>query len=142
MTNLQAALGIAQLEQINGFIEKKRLIGNYYQKELKFLENLGFQLPIPRTSFAKNIYWVFAIIAPSEESKDKIVSYLNKQKIGTRPFFWCMHEQPVFQKMGLFKDEIYPNAERIARNGFYIPSGLGLETDDLQIVVNAMKDVC
>ncbi len=55
--------------------------------------------------------------------------------IGTRPFFWCMHEQPVFQKMGLFRDEHYPFSEKIARNGFYLPSGLGLRDSDAEYVI-------
>ena len=60
---------------------------------------------------------------------------LAEKGIGTRPFFWCMHEQPVLRKAGLFANDSHPNAERIARRGFYLPSGLAL-TDD-QIVRSA-----
>jgi len=136
MTNLQAALGVAQLEQLEGFIEKKRVMGTTYQKGLSFLKDKGYQLPVEKTDFSENIYWVFGIVAPNQAEKEKIVSHLTESKIGTRPFFWCMHEQPVFQKMGLFKNEKYPMAEKLARNGFYIPSGLGLDVAQQSQVID------
>ncbi len=139
MTNMQAALGVAQLEQLEGFIVKKREMGKFYQQELAVLLDHQFQLPLVKKSFATNIYWVFGIVAPSEAAKNKTVNDLNMVKIGTRPFFWCLHEQPVFIKMGLFKGESYPVAERLARNGFYLPSGLGLKEDELKTVVSAVK---
>lgn len=139
MTNLQAALGLAQLEQIEDFIKKKRKMGETYQKGLSFLKSKGYQLPLVKTSFSNNIYWVFGLIAPSQEEKENIINYLTMHKIGTRPFFWCMHEQPVFSKMELFKNEHYPIAEQIARNGFYIPSGLGQDIEDFNIVIQKIK---
>jgi perosamine synthetase len=64
---------------------------------------------------------------------------LAELKVGTRPFFWPMHEQPVFRKMGLFEGVACPVAERLARRGFYIPSGLGLSADDHQAVAQRMQ---
>ncbi len=140
MTNLQAALGLAQLEQIEKFIEIKRSRGALYQKQLAFLSEKGFQLPLAKTNYADNIYWVFGLVAPSEKEKEKVVNYLTENKIGTRPFFWAMHEQPVFKNMGLFKDEKYPVAEKLARNGFYLPSGLGLDSEDITYVSDLLID--
>lgn len=134
MTNLQAALGLAQLEQIDQFIEKKRAMGAGYQHGLLPLKTKGYQLPLDRTSDSENIYWIFGLVAPTQEEKEKAVAYLTEKKIGTRPFFWCMHEQPVFKKMGLFHNETYPVAEKLARNGFYIPSGLGLSKTEAKTV--------
>ncbi|MCK4499966.1 DegT/DnrJ/EryC1/StrS aminotransferase family protein, partial [Candidatus Babeliales bacterium] len=57
------------------------------------------------------------------------------------PFFWCMHEQPVFRKMGLFKDQKFPVAENLARKGFYIPSGLGLKRIEMERVCEVLKEV-
>nr|MBP9215133.1 hypothetical protein [Chitinophagaceae bacterium] len=54
------------------------------------------------------------------------------------PFFWCIHEQPVFNKMGLFLNEKYPIAEKLARNGFYVPSGLGLSEEEINVVVQSL----
>lgn len=140
MTNLQAALGLAQLEQIEHFLQKKREVGAFYQEQLHFLKAKGFQLPEVRTGYADNIYWVFGLVAPSEKEKERIVNILSQNKIATRPFFWCMHEQPVFQAMGLFKNESYPHAENMARNGFYLPSGLGITKEELLRIAEVIKN--
>lgn len=139
MTNLQAALGLAQLEQVDHFISKKRAMGALYQEMLSSLKSKSYQFPLAKTAFAENIYWVFGLLAPTQAEKEKIIAYLITHKIGTRPFFWCMHKQPVFQKMGLFKDEKYPVAEQLARNGFYLPSRLGQSSADFETVVNKLK---
>jgi len=139
MTNMQAALGLAQLEQIDTFISKKRSMGKFYQEQLDFLRYKGFDLPLQSTDYAENIYWVFALVAPSEKENEELTSFLTKNQIGTRPFFWCMHEQPVFLKMGMFNNETYPESEKIARNGFYIPSGLGLTQTDQEIVTKKIN---
>jgi perosamine synthetase len=136
MTNMQAALGLAQLEKIDSHIIKKREIGQVYQEGLGNLQ--GFQLPLAKTDYAENIYWVFGLVAETIELCEQTVKKLNDQQIGTRPFFWCMHEQPVFQKMGLFINESYPVAEKMARNGFYLPSGLGLELDEISSVIDKL----
>ncbi|MBS1627463.1 MAG: DegT/DnrJ/EryC1/StrS family aminotransferase [Bacteroidetes bacterium] len=136
MTNMQAALGLAQLERIEEHIKKKRYIGKKYNEGLAGLKKI--QLPHAKTAYAENIYWVYGLVAETEELANETVKKLNDSKIGTRPFFWCMHEQPVFQKMGLFKNEKYPVAEKLARNGFYLPSGLGLIDDEIEIVCNCL----
>ena len=136
MTNLQAALGLAQLEKLEEHLVKKREIGRFYQKKLSDI--VGFQFPLASTPFAENIYWVFGLVADTIDRKENIINHLNAQKIGTRPFFWCMHEQPVFQNMGFFKNESYPIAEKMARNGFYLPSGLGLTVDDLSLITDVI----
>jgi perosamine synthetase len=136
MTNLQAAVGLAQLERIDEHLKIKRKIGETYRNGLKELK--GFRQPLHQAGYAENIYWVYGLVAYTEELAVETVKKLTGNKIGTRPFFWCMHEQPVFLKMGLFKNEKYPVAERIARNGFYLPSGLGLQTDDLNEVIRQL----
>lgn len=139
MTNLQAALGLAQLEKINEHILKKRQIGNLYQSKFKNLSR--FKLPMKETNYAENIYWVFGLIAESENSANDAVKKLSEKEIGTRPFFWCMHEQPVFKAMGLFINESYPIAEKLARCGFYLPSGLGLTTDQVEYVAECVFNI-
>lgn len=136
MTNLQAALGVAQLEKMEYHIQRKREIGKQYHQKLKNLT--GFQLPLKKTDYAENIYWVFGLVANSEEQQEVMVKKLAEAKIGTRPFFWCMHEQPVFKKMKLFENESYPVAEKLARNGFYIPSGLGLSDEEIITVCEVL----
>jgi len=136
MTNMQAALGLAQLEKIENHIIKKREIGKAYQTGLNGIK--GFQLPLNKSEYAENIYWVFGLVADSEKLCKQTQSKLNASSIGTRPFFWCMHEQPVFKNMGLFVGEKYPVAEKLARNGFYLPSGLGLSQQDIKHVIKKL----
>jgi perosamine synthetase len=139
MTNMQAALGVAQLEQIDVFIEKKRAVGKFYNEQLGFISEYGYRLPVPETAYAENIYWVYGIVAPGEEQKKLCVEHLSKNKIGTRPFFYCMHKQPVLKQLNLFNNEVYPNAEKLSANGFYIPSGLGLTEEELEKVVKTFS---
>lgn len=145
-TNLQAAVGLAQLERLNEFVEKKRWIGKYYTEHLKDVK--GIILPRENDENAENIYWVYGIVLNESIaiSNRDICKILGEKGIGTRTFFWCMHEQPVYKEMGLFKGETYPNAEYLARKGFYIPSGLALDEEQMDIVVNAvskvMEEVC
>jgi perosamine synthetase len=139
MTNMQAAIGLAQLEKINSHLNKKRQIGQFYNDNL-ILRNGPFTSQLLETDYAENIYWVYGLLANYESEKLKMVEYLTKYGIGTRPFFWCMHEQPVFRKMGLFSGEKFPVAEHLARCGFYLPSGLGLELNQLKMVSEKFND--
>jgi perosamine synthetase len=71
----------------------------------------------------------------------EVMRRLGELGISTRPFFWPIHEQPVFHRMGLFTGECYPIAERLARRGFYVPSGLALSTEQMEEVAKAVKKV-
>jgi perosamine synthetase len=126
MTNLQAALGLAQLERLQEFVARKRHMGDRYTQLLT--DQPGLQLPLAKTAYADNIYWVYGVVLRPEVPFDaeKIMHLLKHQNIGTRPFFWCMHEQPVFHKLGLFEGVSCPVAENLARRGFYLPSGMAL----------------
>jgi perosamine synthetase len=141
MSNIQAALGVAQLEQINSTIKKKQWIGEKYSKLLSSVE--GIELPLPSTEYASNVYWVFGIVLADNVScnAERVMKLLSEKNIGTRPFFWSMHEQPVFQKLGLFKGESYPVSERISRRGFYIPSGVSISEKDIDIVSSSIVSV-
>ena len=141
MTNLQAALGIAQLERLGEFVRIKRKMGAKYSSLLSDVP--GFQLPVERTGYADNIYWVFGMVLTDDLPFDakEAMARLAKFGVGTRPFFWPMHEQPVFRKMGLFSDETYPNAERLARRGFYVPSGLALTGVQIEQVSMTLQAV-
>ncbi len=139
MTNMQAALGVAQLEQLDHFVERKRAMGRRYTQLLRDVP--GLQLPIETTNSADNIYWVFPILLDDSIDCDAkgMMARLHAAGVGTRPFFWPIHQQPVFQKMGLFSGESHPVAERIAARGFYVPSGMALTNDQMDRVVEAVR---
>jgi perosamine synthetase len=141
MTNLQAALGVAQLERLDEFVGRKRRMGARYQEGLAGIP--GLQLPLVRTADAENIYWVFGVVLGDEVPFDAAGAMERLARLGvdTRPFFWPMHEQPVLRELGFFHGERHPVAERIARRGFYLPSGLGLTDGQIDQVCAAVRQL-
>ena len=141
MTNMQAALGVAQLEEIDNIIKKKRWIGETYNKLLKDIDIIS--LPVAKTDYCENIYWVYAIMIKGSYDKTakEVMDELGKYKIGTRPFFYPMHKQPVFNDMDLFLDDDLPNSEKLYKKGFYIPSGLALTEEQIVEVSDALHTI-
>lgn len=141
MTNLQAAVGLAQLERLDEFLARKHRMGARYQSLLADLR--GVQLPLPATDYAANAYWVFGIVLDDSLDFDagEAMTRLALRGIGSRPFFWPMHEQPVFRKLGMFSDINLPHAERIARRGFYLPSGLALSESQINQCAAAVREI-
>jgi perosamine synthetase len=138
MTNLQAAIGLAQVEQIDAHIERKRRMAALYDERLRRIK--GIQLPVERPG-VKNVYWMYGIVLSDSIGLDaaELGVRLRKHGIDTRPFFMGMHEQPVLRELGLFAGENYPTTERIARRGLYLPSGLGLKETEIDQVCEALK---
>ena len=141
MTNLQAAVGLAQLQQIDAHLARKRQIGNRYHELLADVE--GLQLPLKRTDYAENVYWVFGLVVDDQIPFDaeQVMSMLRERVIDSRPFFWPMHAQPVFRELGLFQQTRCPVADRLARRGFYIPTGLALTDSQIERVAGELRQV-
>lgn len=141
MSNIQAAVGVAQLERIEEHLEKKRALGQAYQEELNGISKL--QLPVSETEYAQNLYWVFGMVLDQGVPFDAIgaMERLADRGVGCRPFFYPMHLQPVFRKMGLFVGESYPIAERLGERGFYVPSGLGVTEEQIQYIAEQIKEI-
>jgi len=140
MTNIQAAIGLAQLERIDEIINKKRWIGQQYSSKLRDIP--GLQLPVEKT-WAENVYWMYGIVLDEKFriNANEFAALLRERRIDSRPFFWGMHEQPIFHEMGLFLGETYPIAERIARQGLYLPSGLTLTQEQINTVCKVVKSL-
>lgn len=141
MTNFQGAVGLAQLERLDEFVQRKRKMGAKYDSLLQGIEQIT--LPLANTVYAENIYWVYGIMLNPGFGLDaeNVMARLGKELIGTRPFFWNMHEQPVFNEMGLFLNEKYPVAENMARMGFYLPSGIALTDKQIETVADKVIHV-
>lgn len=137
--NLQAAVGLAQLERLEEFVDRKRTMGKYYTERLRDVE--GLMLPIASTEYADNIYWVYGMVLEKDILADNrtVQKLLAEEGIGSRTFFWCMHEQPVYRTTGFFLNESHPQAEYLGRKGFYIPSGLALTEEQMERVVRGVK---
>jgi len=141
MTNIQAALGLAQLERLDEFVQRKRKMGALYTELLKGVP--GIQLPLPSTEYADNIYWIYGILIDESTGMDaeKVMNSLSLAGVTTRPFFYPMHLQPVFKNMRMFENEQYHVAERLSKQGFYVPSGIALSDSQLVRVADAVKEV-
>ena len=137
MTNLQAAVGLAQVEQIERFIGIKVRLGEYYRERFAGAEGLRF---MPVKEYAKAVYWMYGVeLHPNAGvSAEAMMLRLKKSGIATRPFFRGLHAQPVLKEMGLFAREKYPKTDFACQYGFYLPSGLTLTEKDIDKVVSAV----
>jgi perosamine synthetase len=141
MSNVQAAIGVAQLERVDQILAKKRRIGRWYQQRLQGHPRL--QLAPERMEYAENIYWVFGVVLDDAVPFDaaEAMARLKSKGVDSRHFFWPIHEQPVFRRMGWFTNEHCPIAERIARRGLYLPSGVGLTEEEADTSARALLEI-
>jgi len=140
MTNIQAAIGLAQLEKVDEYVASRRRHAARYTALLQNVE--GLRLPVERP-WARNVYWMYGVIVEDAFgcSRDDLMRGLAERGVETRTFFIPMHEQPVFQQRGLFRNESYPVASDIGRRGLYLPSSTGLADEEIAYVVDAVRDV-
>jgi perosamine synthetase len=140
LTNLQAAIGLAQLERIEESLQKKRWMAASYTERLKNIDLL--QLPVEEP-WAKNVYWMYGVVLDESTGLDasSFAQKMIERGVMTRPFFLGMHEQPVFQQMGLFRNEHYSVAERISHQGFYLPSGMTITEVQIDQVCEAVRQI-
>lgn len=140
MTNIQAAIGLAQFERIDRLVEMRRRNAYLYNGYLRNVE--GLRLPVEK-EWAKNVYWMYAVLVEPEfgMSRDELMNKLREQGIETRTFFIPMHQQPVFAEIGLFKGENYPVAEELSQKGMYLPSGSGLSQEEIEYICHSIKKV-
>ncbi len=140
MTNLQAAIGASQVEHIEENLQRKKWMGNAYTERLRHLDRIT--LPVEKP-WASNVYWMYGVVL-SDESKMDAAEFgwrLRNEGVDTRPFFLGMHEQPALQQKGLFLGEKHPVAERLARKGLYLPSGMALTQQQVDRVCEAVETV-
>lgn len=141
MTNLQAAVGLAQTERLHQSTLRKQALGKRYRKHLEHVP--GIRLQPSHTGYAENIYWVFGIVLDPSiyPSADRIISLLGEHNIGSRPFFYPMHQQPVFRDRRLFLTDHHPVAKSLSEFGFYLPSGIGTTDDQIDRVCGVLKQI-
>lgn len=140
MTNLQAAVGLAQVEQLNGFVEKRRQNALEYNCRLHGIP--GIRTP-SEAAWAKNVYWMYGILVDEAAygmNRDQLRRVLAENGIETRTFFIPMHCQPVYWQS--FKGERYPVAESLCRDGFYLPSATSLSLAEIEYITAVIREAC
>jgi perosamine synthetase len=126
------------LERLEPIVARQRWMGQEYTLRLRDIA--GLQLPVEEP-WARNVYWMYGVVLAEDTGMDaaRFAQQLREFGVETRPFFLGMHEQPVFHQRGLFRNERYPVAERLARQGLYLPSGLALTAPQLHQVCGAVR---
>ena len=139
LTNLQAAMGLTQVDRMQEIVERKRAMGKAYTQRLSELDGLELQVEQP---WSHSVYWMYGVLVRENTGLDatEVAARLSERGIETRPFFLGMHEQPVLRQRGLFHGESYPIAERLARQGLYLPSGLGLTETQIDTICDAVRE--
>jgi perosamine synthetase len=137
LSNIQAALGMRQVARLGALVDRKRELGRRYDAGLRDCAEL--QLPIERP-WARSVYWMYGLVMrDGGPDAATLAERLRELGVDTRPFFRGMHEQPVLNELGLFAGESHPVAERLARRGLYLPSGLGLTDSEQDRVIEAVR---
>ncbi len=136
MTNLQAAVGVAQLRKLDEFVDKKRQIARCYSEELKYLEEKELIRLNTEMPWAKCVYWMYCILIEDKFglSRDDLMKKLEEKGTDTRPFFYPMHVMPPHRN-----NERFPVAEETAKKGINLPSAVGLKEEEIKFICNEIK---
>jgi perosamine synthetase len=133
MTNLQAAVGVAQLERIDELVKIRRGIAKQYNSLLQGVQ--GIVIP-PEAAHVKNVYWMYSILIEDEFeiSRDSLMEELKKREVDTRTFFIPMHRQPFFNV-----ESSYPISEELSKKGINLPSGATLKSEEIEYIVESIN---
>jgi len=131
MTNIAAAIGLAQLEKVDWHISRRREIATHYIKHLKDMKDIVLQVEKP---WACNVYWMISAVLGENllNSRDYILSELAEFGIETRPFFYPMHTLPIYRELA--KEKSYPVADRLSARGINLPSSAALREEEIDFV--------
>jgi perosamine synthetase len=132
LTNVQAAIGVAQLEKVDRIIESKRSNARLYNSLLSDIE--GITLP-PEEKWAKNVYWMYSILIEKgfKCSRDELMESMKEKGIETRPFFYPVHTMPPY-----YVGEKYPVAESLSAKGINLPSAVNLTEGEIRHVAGVI----
>lgn len=138
MSNLHAAVGLAQVERISHYVEARRKVNSLYRKYLSGVPGLRLQ---PEMEWAKNVYWMNGLVVDSTRfgmTRDELMSKLKENGIDTRLFFSGMHRQESLLRYGCNPEGGFPTSEWLAMNGLYLPSGSGLKEEDIRFICDVI----
>lgn len=137
MSNLQAAVGLAQIERLEQLVATRRAMAAAYRDALDGIPGLGLT---PASAASGAVPWMFGITVGESfrVSRDDLRRILAAQGVETRTFFIPIHLQPIYRER--FAGESYPVAEELGRTGLYVPSGTRIDADDIAYIATAIRD--
>ena len=142
MSNIQATLGLSQLNRIDEIVKKRHKIGKNYFKYLK--KNSNIYIPEPERKYVKNIYWVVGILIINTKlniDAEYVMKKLKKKGIGTRPFFWPMHKQKMLKKYNFYNSKKFTNSDYICKYGFYLPTSLSIKNKEIDYICKEINKI-
>jgi perosamine synthetase len=131
MTNICAAIGLAQLEQVGDFLAQKRQVVEWYIKNLE--GKVAFH---QETGDVYHSYWMFTILVKDSEQRDRVRKALADQGVETRPMFYPVHTMPMYST----RFQKHPVAERIAWTGINLPSFPALSEDQIKLICSIIQN--
>ena len=135
MTNIAAAIGLAQLEKVDAHLNSRRSIDHWYRKHLKGVDGMFFQTQM---AWANPICWLFTIgFDQTWPARDELMAGLGRAGVETRPIFYPIHTLPPYKKEG----QIFPVAEQVAASGMNLPTWHGLTEADVIYICQTLKNL-
>ncbi len=131
MTNMQAAVGVAQIDKINDIIDKKRKVAGMYKKIL----NKSVIHP-PEMHWAKNCFWLYSILLPTHVTENTFKTF-SDNGIETRPIFYPVTDMPPYKS-----EEIFPVAREISNKGISLPSNYNLTEEEIKNIADVINEIC
>jgi len=140
MSNIHAALGLAQVEKANEYLDLRRKNARIYNELLKDIGLL--HLPVEK-KWAKNCYWMYGIVLDKKAgiSRDEFMDKLSDKGIDTRAFFYPMHKQISLKKYGCECNGDYPVSDYLSENGLYLPSASNLTESQIEYICEKIKEI-
>jgi dTDP-4-amino-4,6-dideoxygalactose transaminase len=135
LTNVLAAMGVAQMERLDEFIAKKRALASVYTEAFRELEDLTLMVPQPDTD---PTYWLYTVLlhgGTTPADRKRVISGLNEAGIGARPLWHTLHDLPPYRECPNFEIE---HAVRLYERGISLPSSVGLAPDQQQRCIDVV----
>ncbi len=136
MTNVQAAIGVAQMERLPEILQKKRELADQYKAFLDDIPSVGYQ---GEKAWALNSYWMFSILLDekSEISKTELMKALSTSGIETRPLFYPLHTMPLYESYCIDTKPVV--SEYLSKRGFSLPSSVDLDKEVAHRVAEVIR---
>jgi perosamine synthetase len=139
MTNIAAAIGLAQLEQVEWQLQRRRDVTSWYREDLQDAPGLRWQC---EQAWARHVWWMFTVVLDDDCPIDRqdIMGRLKERGIETRPVVHPLHTLPPYRDAS--RGESFPVAEHVARCGINLPTWAGLTREDVRYVCDNLLECC
>jgi perosamine synthetase len=138
LTNLQAAIGVAQVAKIETFVQKKIEIAETYRQAL--FSSIGDKVSFPETKIGvRNSHWLSVLLLESPQKVDPLLEFLSSKRVETRKFFSPLHLQPAFSQY-VRKEDNFPISTELSSKGICLPSSTTISTSEIMKVVDLITE--